>query len=299
MQSININSLISSETYKIKSATPELPNLSGIKNLFLEVLDKTGESVLVTNINAQQSVIFYIELGEPVIILREKKDAKKREFRFAFDTSFLTYNQRRAGVDEFKAFSDRLRLIGGYVLKHSPVMLALSEAGPSVPAQVLDLLKRELGFSKTGFKELHLTDELRSQLVSDLSRFSKLMAPISADAPASSVKVENLATEMNQVKEWFLGMLSENYKKILITNVGVSKDRQASSYVLLISPQKVTFMEKSQVAKNKCEISLEDGEATFNQGPFNLSMLKWFLSKVKIVSQHLLQKKATILKESS
>lgn len=289
IKSINIHALFHNESrgsgpgVAQASTTTQLP--AGLKAIIKSLLEDYFSVLLTTNKQpemTESAFVFLVKISEDIFELEEKKEGKRRLFKLILGSNFLSINQRRAMGDDFKLFSERLKILG-IQLQRKPYKFwakFLKDADgveeKFQPVQNSDLLSQK-------------TAGALLQLAQKIARPSPIESPSAATGNAT-------LTQLEAIKEILLSIL-ETARKVVITNSGMVKNNQKSVYTFSITAHHAIFTERSSVMQNKWELDLISMKSTLNQVPFSANSANWLSMKIDSVAQDILANRAEMYRK--
>ncbi|NQY73976.1 MAG: hypothetical protein HRT90_04355 [Candidatus Margulisbacteria bacterium] len=92
-------------------------------------------------------------------------------------------------------------------------------------------------------------------------------------------------------------MLKPKMKQILVTNSGLKNSRLNTVYSLRISRDKVHYVEKSKLMKNRVDFDMSTQNLILNGEPMKESAIQWFFDKVYQAGVDLSHKRSQMFKE--
>ena len=286
IQSINIHALVHSQSGMV--GTTAIPSLAsaqlpaGLQSIVKPLLEESFSALLTTNKQpsvTEPSFVFLLKISGDILELEEKKDGKSRIFKLIFRSSFLSINQRRAMGDDFKLFSERLKILGLHLQKKSYKFWA-------------KFLKEAEG-AEVKFQPVEQSEALSNKTAGSLLQLAQKVAL--PETPPSKTEGATL-TQLEEIKEMLLSML-ETYQQVIITNSELVKNDQKSVYTFTITAKYASFVERSSVMQNKWELDLISMKSTLNQAAFQVNSADWLSKKIESMAQDLLANRAEMYRK--
>ncbi len=209
--------------------------------------------------NTKNPMTFELTVTSDSLVLIEKKEGKSRTFSLFFSRKFLEFNQRRASLEEIAMLGSRLRVWGLWMLQEACISADLTQ---TVSQAMLQLAK-----------------QLQS-----------------SSAAQESEKTTGDAEKIAQLKAMLSG-LRESAHEVVVTNQALVNPALNTVYSLLVEKDKILFVEKSKLSKNKVTFDLAKSTITLNDQPMTTTAIDWFIEKISRVGQDLSQNRAELYKD--
>ena len=278
-------------------------DFKGMSAVCESVLTPEREALVMTTFHVSfLEKVFGFVIGPSGWTLIESEGETRHQFECDIHNKEFFVNDNKILPPRISKMSGHIKLMGVRILNKLPRILCKVTTAPEQMAvyqnleppmkkYVKEILKRQA--SGSFFMLQSVSSDFIKRLAGDLFKLSKLMTSGSSDAEKENTNNKRL----NMIQNIFRGMLKPKMKQILVTNSGLKNSRLNTVYSLRISRDKVHYVEKSKLMKNRVDFDMSTQNLILNGEPMKESAIQWFFDKVYQAGVDLSHKRSQMFKE--